>query len=206
MLKNFYNKHILPKFLDFSMRKKELENFRPSVVGIASGIVLEIGFGSGLNLPYYKNVTKLYALEPSAELYKIAQKEIKNVSFPVEHLQVSAEKIPLPDNSVDSVVSTWTLCTIPRPEIALKEILRVLKPGGKFSFIEHGKSPKNFTAKLQKWLTPVSKFIGGGCHLDREIDRLIREAGFNIQKMEQFREKFRPLLHGYKGVCKKLNT
>ena len=78
MLKNFYNKHILPKFLDFSMRKKELENFRPSVVGIASGIVLEIGFGSGLNLPYYKNVTKLYALEPSAELYKIAQKEIKN--------------------------------------------------------------------------------------------------------------------------------
>lgn len=176
---------------------------RPDVAGEASGIVLEIGFGSGLNLPYYKNVTKLYALDPSQELYNLAKDRIQKVSFPTEHIQASAEKIPLENNSIDLVVSTWSLCSIPHPEIALKEIFRVLKLGGIFAFIEHGKSPKSFIFKLQKILTPFSKRLAGGCHLDREIDELIKEAGFDFIKLETFQQKSKPLAFMYKGIAVK---
>ncbi len=178
-----------------------MEKQRPDVAGEARGIVLEIGFGSGFNLPYYKNITKLYALDPSQELYELAQTRIKKVTFPVEQLKVSAEEIPLMDNAVDSIISTWSLCSIPDIKIALKEMFRVLKPNGEFIFIEHGKSPKNFVAKVQKFLTPISKHVTGGCHLDREMNTLISEAGFEIQKLEKFQQKSRPLTFMYKGLA-----
>jgi len=198
---NFYNKYILPKLLNLVMKREKIEKQRPDVVAEASGVVLEIGFGSGLNLSYYKNVTKLYALDPSQELYELAQERIKSVAFPIEQLKISAEKIPLANNSVDSVVSTWSLCSIPRPEVALREIYRVLKSNGKFTFIEHGKSPKNFVAKTQSLLAPIWKYFTGGCSLDREMDKLVGGAGFEIQKLEKFQQKSRSLVFMYKGVA-----
>jgi len=198
---NFYDKYILPKFLNFTMKDSVMKKHRPDVVNQTSGLVLEIGFGSGLNLPYYKNIIKLYALDPSRELYDLALSRIAGVSFPVEYMQFSAEKIPLADNSIDFVVSTWSLCSILNPEIALKEVFRILKPNGRFTFIEHGKSTKNFTVKLQTLLTPISKLFCGGCHQDREIDRLIIEAGFEIENLDKFQEKSNPLLFMYKGVA-----
>ncbi len=183
------------------MKKADKDKYRPLVAGRVSGIVLEIGFGSGLNLPYYENVDKLYALDPSKELYDLANERIKKASFPVEYLQASAEHIPLPDNSADAVISTWSLCSIPYPDLALKEILRVLKPGGIFSFIEHGLSPRRVIGACQKCLTPLSKLLAGGCHMDREIGKLILEAGFEIQKLETFQPASKPLAFMYTGTA-----
>lgn len=183
------------------MRNKELEQHRIDVVSQLSGTGLEIGFGSGLNLPYYKNATKLYALDPSEELFEVARKNIAAVSFPIEHLKDSAERIPLPDNSLDFVVSTWTLCSIPHPEAALKEVFRVLKSGGKFSFVEHGKSPKTLILKIQNFLTPLSKRVAGGCHMNRDIENLILDSGFQMQKLKKFSQRSKPLGFMYKGIA-----
>lgn len=198
---NPYNKYILPKLLNYEMSNKDFEKERAEAVEDASGIVLEIGFGSGLNLPFYKNVSKLYALDPYAELFKLAKDRIKKVEFPVEHINASAENIPLPDSSVDTIVSTWTMCSIPNPALALKEMLRVLKPGGKFMFIEHGSSARKFVCKLQHILTPLSKPFTGGCHMDRKIDELITNAGFEIITLKNSEEKYKPLYYLYKGMA-----
>ena len=183
---NWYNKYILPKYLDLVMKNKDLKQHRQDVVSKLSGRGLEIGFGSGLNLPYYKNISHLYALEPATELYDLGSEAIRNADFTIEHLKNSAEYIFLPDNSLDFVVSTWTLCSIPQANSALMEIYRVLKPGGTFSFIEHGKSPKNLVSHIQNILTPASKVVAGGCHLNRDIEQLIIDANFQIQKLEKF--------------------
>lgn len=183
------------------MSSKEVEKYRAGVVEQAHGLVLEIGFGSGLNLQYFKNISKLYALDPSLELFNLARDRIAHVSFPVEYIQVSAENIPLDEASVDCVVSTWSLCSIPHPDRALKEIHRVLKPGGKFIFIEHGISPKNFTASIQRFLTPVSKTLVGGCHMDRDIETIVKNAGFKIQKIDMFPQTSKPLTFMYKGIA-----
>ena len=183
------------------MKNRNLEHHRKEVVSEIAGTGLEIGFGSGLNLVYYKNITKLYALEPSQELYTMAHKDIANAGFPIEHIHASAEHIPLADNSLDFVVSTWTLCSIPHPEIALKEVFRVLKSGGKFSFIEHGKSPITLVSKIQNILTPLSKQIAGGCHLNRNIEKLILDAGFEIEKINKFSKKSKPLGFMYQGTA-----
>jgi ubiquinone/menaquinone biosynthesis C-methylase UbiE len=200
---NLYRKLLLPKYLDASMKKEALEKLRPQVVSKAYGIVLEVGFGSGLNLPYYGSVIKLYALDPSEGLYSLAQERISHALFPVEYLQASAEEIPLPDSSVDSVISTWSLCSIPDIHRALSEVHRVLKPQGKFIFIEHGKSPKKFLSFLQRIVTPISKLIAGGCHMNREIDRLVTTAGFTLEEIERFTQKGKPLIVMYRGVAVK---
>ncbi len=183
------------------MRNEELKQHRIDVVSELSGTGLEIGFGSGLNLPYYKNVNKLYALDPSEGLLEIARNNISVVSFPVEHLQDSAEHIPLPDNSLDFVISTWTLCSIPHPETALKEVFRILRPGGKFSFVEHGKSSKTFISKVQNFLTPLSKRLAGGCHMNRDIEILILDSGFEMLKLLKFSQGSKPLGFMYKGTA-----
>ena len=198
---DFYNKYILPKVLNFMMKNAEMEKQRVDVVSQASGLVLEIGFGSGLNLPYYKNIIKLYALDPSRESYDLAREQAEQAPFKVEYIHASAEEVPLASHTIDFVVSTWNLCSIPHPDIALKEIFRILKPGGRFIFIEHGKSPKGAVAKIQKLLTPISKSLLGGCHLDREIDRLIGSVGFEIEKLERFQQKTRWLAFMYRGVA-----
>ena len=127
--------------------------------------------------------------------------KINLASFDVEYIQTGAENIPLPENSIDTVISTWSFCSISNPELALKEISRVLKTNGKFIFIEHGKSPGKTAARWQKLLTPVSKCLAGGCHMDREIDKLINNAGFEIQKLEKFRQRFNFLTFVYKGIA-----
>jgi len=200
---NFYNKYILPKLLDSAMKTKDLQKLRPEVINNASGVVLEIGFGSGLNLPYYKNITKLYALDPSRELYELAKNKIKNAPFPVEYFPASAEKIPLADNSIDSVVSTWTMCSVTNPVKVLQEIKRVLKPEGKFIFIDHGASPNRNIRMIQNILTPITKYFTGNCHFNRELEKLTKESGLTVEKIEHPLEKFKPLIYNYQGIAKK---
>jgi ubiquinone/menaquinone biosynthesis C-methylase UbiE len=156
------------------MRPAEFNGTRSKVVDSAKGIVLEVGFGSGYNLPLYKNVQKLYALDPSKELFAYAADRIAAVQFPVEYLPNSAEYIPLQDNSIDTVVSTWSLCSIPNIEKALNEIRRVLIPGGRFLFVEHGQSPKKINSIVQQLVTPIFRHFNGNCHLDRKIDDYIQ--------------------------------
>lgn len=195
----FYSKYVLPRYLDGVMRNKDLEQYREVVCSCVAGTGLEIGFGSGLNLPHYRNVNRLYALDPSKELYELAKTNIESVPFSITYLEQPAELISLPDNSLDFVVSTWNLCTIAEPDKALREIFRVLKPNGKFSFIEHGKSPRPWISKTQKILTPISVMIAGGCHLDRDIERLILNAGFEISKLKKFSLRSKPLGFMYQG-------
>lgn len=196
-----FKKYILPRLLNYGMQKPSFEKERLDVAGAASGNVLEVGFGSGLNLPLYKNISKLYALDPSKESYNLAKERIAKVSFPVEYIQASAEKIPLESDFFDTVVSTWSFCSIPKPELALREIARVLKPTGKFIFVEHGKSVNKFWAKWQDILTPFFKLFSGGCHMNREIEKLLLENGFQILKLEKFPEKYKSLQFTYKGVA-----
>lgn len=185
------------------MRPVEFNDTRAQAVDSAQGIVLEIGFGSGYNLPFYKNVKKLYALDPSQELFAYATDRIASVQFPVEYLPNSAEHIPLRDNSIDTVVSTWSLCSIPNLEKAMKEIQRVLIPGGRFLFVEHGQSPKKISSLVQKLLTPLSRHFTGNCHLDRKIDDFITTSGLMIENLEMFPEEGRPLMFSYHGSAVK---
>ena len=196
-----YNKYILPRLLDRDMRPVEFNETRSKIVGPAQGIVLEIGFGSGYNLPFYKGVTRLYALDPSRELYNYATDRIASAQFPVEYLQCSAEDIPLENNSVDTAVSTWSLCSIPDLPKALKEIQRVLKPGGRFLFVEHGQSPKKMNSVVQKLVTPISRLYAGNCHLDRKIDDFIKDSGLVIESIEMSPEEGRSLMFSYQGVA-----
>ncbi len=200
MSMNFYNTYILPRYLDLVMKNENLKQHRMDVVSEVSGVGLEIGFGSGLNMPYYKNITKLYALDTSNELLAVARKNNLVTQIPIEYLNASTEKIPLPDKSLDFVVSTWTLCSVAHPELALREIFRVLKTGGKFSFVEHGKSPVVSVSVIQNALTPLSKSLAGGCHLNRDMEALVGDASFEIHEIKKFYQKSKPLGFMYKGI------
>lgn len=183
------------------MSSKELEEIRRVVLADAIGTTLEIGAGPGYNFSFYKNISKLYALEPSEELTNIATIRAKSLSFPLEFINAVAEDIPLPNCSIDTVVSTWTLCSVANPTKVLAEVTRVLRPTGRFIFVEHGLSPKGGIRLAQKILTPIAKHFTGNCHFDRDIDKLIRDAGFHIQKIEHPTESFRPLIYNYQGVA-----
>ncbi len=185
------------------MGSDDFNQTRKDVAEKATGVVLEIGAGSGFNFPFYKKIQKLYALEPLKELYNYAHERLRETEFPIEYLQASAEKIPLPDNTIDTVVSTWTLCSVSDLPKALKEISRVLKPEGEFVFVEHGKSPKKLTFLLQKLFTPVTKPFTGNCHVDREIDKYISDAGFEFDEITKEPEDGRPLVFSYRGVAHK---
>ncbi len=198
-----YNKYILPKRLNKEMGSDDFNETRKEVAEKAMGIVLEIGFGSGYNVPFYKDIEKLYALEPSQELYQYSKERVKNANFPIEYSGTSAEKISLPTASIDTVISTWTLCSISDLPKALTEIARVLKPEGKFVFVEHGKSPKKLNYLLQRLATPITRHFTGNCHMDREIDRYICNAGFEFQEITKEPEDGRPLMFSYKGVAYK---
>ena len=180
----FYREVVLPRLCDAAMRNEALQPYRRRVIGAAEGRVLEIGVGSGLNLGLYSKATDVLALEPDPRLIEMARRNAAGAPRPIEFLEASADKIPLDEGSVDTVVTTWTLCTIPAVSAALTEMRRVLKPEGRLLFVEHGLGP---TAGVQKWqhrVTPIWKRIAGGCHLDRPIDVLIREGGFAIETLQ----------------------
>jgi len=181
----FYSDFILPRLCDLAMRNKEFVPIRERVIGAAEGKVLEIGVGSGMNLPFYRPpVREVLALEPAPRLVSMARSAPRATGMPVNFLEASAEAIPLDQHSVDTIVTTWTLCSIPQAAIALAEMRRVLRPGGKLLFAEHGLAPDAGVGWWQDRLTPVWRRIGGGCHLNRPIRSMIEGAGFRIDRIE----------------------
>jgi ubiquinone/menaquinone biosynthesis C-methylase UbiE len=181
----FYQRHLLPRLIHLGMRQKQLVPLRERMVGLARGRVLEVGLGSGLNLPFYRReIEELVGVDPSRELLGMARKHTSWVHFPVKLMECGAESLPLEDRSVDSAVMTWTLCSVGDPGQALAEIRRVLRPGGELIFVEHGQAPEARVRRWQDRVTPAWRRIAGGCHLDRPVDRLIRDAGFSLAELE----------------------
>ena len=196
---NFYDKYILPSFLNCACGSKPIKYQRSKVVPMAEGVVLEVGIGSGLNIPYYDSskVNRVIGLDPSEALNAMAKKVAADKGLEVEFILSGAESIPLPDNHVDTVLVTYTMCTIPDALSANKEMRRVLKPGGKLIFCEHGLAPDGGVAKWQARIDPYWEKIAGGCHLNRDIPQLIQAAGFEIQSMEQMYLPSTPKFAGY---------
>jgi ubiquinone/menaquinone biosynthesis C-methylase UbiE len=184
----FYQRHVVPCLTHLAMRNRLLLPFRQRVIGAAEGRVLEIGLGSGLNLPFYRPpVDVVIGLEPSAELRRMARARAASAAVPVELLGASAEALPLDDRSVDTVVTTWTLCTIPDAPRALAEMRRVLRPGGSLLFVEHGRAPEPGVARWQDRLDPLWERLAGGCHLNRKMDALIAGNGLRIVALKTAR-------------------
>jgi ubiquinone/menaquinone biosynthesis C-methylase UbiE len=200
---SFYREKILPYIVHTSMRQQTLVPYRRRVISAASGHVLEVGIGSGLNLAYYTDAAKhVTGLDPSSKLLEMAQKKERQPGLEVTFLKASAEEIPLEDDSADTVVTTWTLCTIPDVRRALIEMRRVLKPGGRFHFVEHGLADDINIRRWQNRLTPLWRRIGGGCHLNRDIAFLIGGAGFQIDKIDRaYMKGPKPMTFMYEGVA-----
>ena len=194
----FYNKYILPKIINAGCGTKPIRKQREKVLPLCKGIVLEIGCGSGLNFSFYEenNIDKLYALEPDKEMLRQAESVVKEVNFPITFLETGAEKIPLEDDYIDTVLLTYTLCTIPDPLAALLEIRRVLKKGGKLVFCEHGMAPENNVKKMQNFINSFFLFVGG-CNLNRDIPSLIKDAGFLVDNLETMYLPKTPKWFGY---------
>jgi ubiquinone/menaquinone biosynthesis C-methylase UbiE len=182
----FYDRHVLPRLLDFSCGMKAIRKQREKVVPSARGRVLEVGIGSGLNLAHYDlgKVQTLIGLDPSPELRRIAERRARAAGVAVQWLPLQAERIPLPDQSVDSIVVTYTLCTIDDAAAALAEMRRVLAPGGALLFSEHGRAPEPKVARIQDRLTPYWQRIAGGCRLNRDIPALLTSAGFELADLQ----------------------
>ncbi len=184
---SWYRDRMLPRIIDKAMRAPDYEPVRARVVGGLDGQVLEIGFGSGHNVPHYPaSVTRVLAVDPATAGRKLGAERVKQSPVPVEFAGLDAERLPAADGSVDHVLSTWTLCTVPDPARALAEIARVLRPGGSLHFAEHGLSPDARVAGRQRFFTPVQKIVFGGCHLDRPIDQLIRASGLELGQLDTY--------------------
>ena len=178
----WYDDKALPVLTNLACGTKPTRKQREKIVPLASGDVLEVGFGSGLNLPFFDRgkVTKLWGLEPSTGMRKLADKRIKDSGIDVQLIDLPGEEIPLQDNSVDTVLVTYTLCTIPDALSALDGMRRVLKPGGRLLYCEHGKAPDNSVQRWQERLNPTWKRFAGGCNMNRDIPELLGRAGFSI--------------------------
>lgn len=199
-----YSKYLLPKVVHFACSLKPNMRQREKVVPLARGRVLEVGIGSGLNLPYYDatKVTRLWGLDPSEEMKRMAEEAARSMSFDVEFIGLPGEEIPLEDNSVDTVLITYTLCTIPETEPALRGMARVLKPGGELIFCEHGVAPDETVRRWQDRINPIWKRLGGGCHLNRAIPDLIEQGGFRIKGVEtMYVPGWRPASFHYWGTA-----
>ncbi len=183
----FYAKHILPCCLDKACGIGPITKQREKVVPDATGVVLEIGIGSGLNLPHYnpEQVSKIIGVDPDDHIWKRSAKHRENCPIEIERIGLSGEEIPLDDNMADTVVCTYTLCTIPDPVKALHEMRRILKPGGEILFTEHGMAPDAKVAKWQSRIDPVWKKLAGGCHSGRNIPDLFKQAGLKINKLDE---------------------
>jgi ubiquinone/menaquinone biosynthesis C-methylase UbiE len=195
---NIYSRLIFPTLIDRVMSGESFANYRSTVLADASGEVLEVGFGTGLNLPYYPRdlVQRITTVEINPGMNKLAQKRIANSPIPVDFQVLNGEDLPMPDGTFDTVVSTWTLCSIKNVDRAIANIYRVLKPGGKFLFIEHGLSNEPNIQTWQHRLTPIQKIIGDGCHLDRDIKAVISQK-FDRLDVKEFYSPDTPKIGGY---------
>lgn len=199
----FYDQKILPYLMEFSLSSASLGKHRRDILAAVTGDVLEIGFGTGINLSYYpENIREIATVDANPGVHVIAQKRISSSQIAVDHHVLSSENLPMADQSFDSVVSTFTLCSIANIEQALGEIYRVLKPEGRFFFVEHGLSPEPDVQRWQHRLTPLQKRIGGGCHLNRNMRELIEAQFGKVTLSELYLEKT-PKVAGYlyKGVA-----
>lgn len=195
----FYEQKILPKFINSACAAPPILKQREKVVPFAEGRILEIGMGSGLNLPFYNadKVDMVFGLEPSQGMRDLAAPIAEAAPFEVRFLDLPGEEIPLEDNSVDSIVLTYTLCTIPDGPKALEQMRRVLKPGGKLLFSEHGKAPDVDVQKWQNRINPFWKVIGGGCHINKPIDTMISAAGFKMDNLQTLYLPETPRIFGF---------
>ena len=182
---NLYEKYLLPRIIHYICGMKPSMRQREKIVPLATGRVLEVGAGSGLNLPYYPSgcVEKLWALDPCEEIWALAEAAIRELEFPVEFVCSPAEEIPLDSQSMDTIVVTHSLCTIPEPRTALGEMRRVLRPGGRLLFCEHGAAPDAAVRRWQDRLNPLWRGLGGGCNLNRDIPAMLEGGGFEIQEI-----------------------
>ena len=198
----FYSKYILPKLIDIACSASTVAKQRVKVVPGAKGKILEIGLGTGLNLPFYKadQVESLWGLEPVRSMLDTAERKAKDIPFPLHLLEATAEEIPLDSNSMDSIVITYTLCSIPDVPLALAEIRRVLKPDGQLLFCEHGAAPDPEVLKWQDRITPMWKRFGGGCHLNRRIPELLEAGDLVLQELQtMYIPGWRPACFNYWG-------
>lgn len=198
----FYDRHILPHLIDYACGMGEVMKARSKIVPLARGRVLEIGIGSGLNLGFYDagQVSAVVGVDPSAAMQRLARERAARIDIPVEMIALELGQIQAADASFDDIVCTFTLCTIPDAAAALLEMRRVLKPGGRLLFCEHGLAPDAPVVRWQKRLTPLWKPLAGGCHLDRDIPALIQAAGFNVRQLDTgYLKGPRPMTHLYRG-------
>ena len=201
----FYDKHILPRCLDKACGIGPITKQREKVVPLAEGMVLEIGIGSGQNLPHYNpnTVTKIIGVDPDEHIWKRSEKRRADCPIEIERIGLSGEDIPLEKNTADSVVVTYSLCTIPDPIKALHEMKRILKPSGKIFFSEHGKAPDDKVHRWQNYIDPIWKKLAGGCHSGRDIPDLFKQAGLSFEDLQ---ESYIPgpkvLSYNYWGIAK----
>lgn len=202
---NWYDRHLLPWLIDLACGLPMVQTRRRALVPQAHGRVLEIGMGTGRNLPFYDRtkLTQLVGVDPALQMHSLARRRSQQAGIDVELVGLSAEQLPLPDDSFDTVVCTYTLCSIPDPVTALHEVRRVLKPGGQFLFCEHGRSPDLAVARWQDRIQPLWMPLAGGCHLDRDVPALLRDAGFQAQVDQGYSSGPRVLTYHYWGQAHK---
>ena len=204
---SLYNKYILPKFLNCACSSKPINYQRQKVVPLAKGKVLDIGIGSGLNIPFYNSdiIDQVIGIDPSHELIELAKELANESKASIDFVIGSAESIPYPDNFFDTVLVTYTMCTIPNVAMANKEMWRVLKDDGRLIFCEHGLAPDKKISKWQNRIDPFWGKIAGGCHLNRDIQKLITDAGFSFESLDKMYIPSTPKFAGYNywGVSKK---
>ena len=199
-----YAKYVLPKLMHLACGTRSTMRQRKQVVPLATGRVLEIGAGSGLNLPFYdpRKIERLWALDPCPELWAIAKDKMRQAAFPIEFLAAHAERIPLADQSIDTIMITYSLCSIADVSAALAEMRRVLRDGGQLLFCEHGKAPDAAVRRWQRLLEPLWARLAGGCHLGRDMPAMLREGGFRVQQMNRkYISGWKPASFNYWGVA-----
>jgi len=199
-----WRERVVPRLVDVALRSPAATAARRRTCAEVSGEVLELGFGSGLNAPHYPpEVARVLAVEPSDLAWRMAARRIGSSGVPVQRVGLDGQALPLADGSADTALSTWTLCTIPDPVAALREVARVLRPGGRLCFVEHGLSPDPGVARWQHRLQPLQYRLAGGCHLQRPIDRLLEQAGFRCERLHTSYEPGapRPLGYLYEGIA-----